>query len=78
MIVFAVFKTDNWHSHASKDLIGIAVDGNPLRIIEQQVAKEGEELSDDDYFNIANLKQTQNYEGEGEFFVEPIEADTLI
>lgn len=77
--VFLVYKTDAWHSYASRDIIGI---GTTLResfsIILKQVEKEGEDLSDDDKYNLSNIKQTQGYNGEGEFQIEPVNTNELL
>jgi hypothetical protein len=77
-MIYLIYKTDNWHSYGSRDLIGIAVNRNPIDIIKEQVKKEGEKLSKDDEYNLANIKQTQGYEGEGEFQYEEAETDTLL
>lgn len=76
--VFLVFTTDNWHSHASKDLIGCATTFNiALKLIKEQVNKDGEELNQDDLYNLNHIKQTQNYAGEGEFIIEEITVNKL-
>ena len=77
--MYLVFKTDNWHTHASKDLIGIC---SGKEVVEEVVAecakKENGKVSDDDWFNLFNINQTQGYEGEGEFVVEEVETDTYL
>lgn len=76
--VFIVYKTDNWHSYASRDLIG-ASESMPgaMELVRLQVEKEGEELSKDDLYNLSHIKQTQGYEGEGEFDIEEVTLNKL-
>jgi hypothetical protein len=77
--VFILFKTDAWHSFASRDLIGI-FESKELLIdaIKEKAKKEGQKLSQDDIFNLNNISQTQGYSGEGEFDFDEIEINTLI
>lgn len=78
-MIYLIYKTDNAHSYNSRDIIGALTSyANVIPIIQQQVEKEGEQLSSDDLHNLANIKQTQNYGGEGEFQIEEIETDTLL
>jgi len=77
--VFVVYKTDVHHSYASRDLIGIA--GNPhevLGIVRAQADKEGHKLSIDTRFFLIDKKQTQDYEGPGEFQFEEIQLNKLL
>ena len=68
MTVFAVYKTDTWHSYASRDLIGIASDFSFSQLLCQEQAKrEGFEIKGDELYNLANLRQTQGYEAVVEF-----------
>jgi len=77
--VFAVYKTDNHHSHGSKDLIGTASEWGYAQVLcDEQARKEGESFDGDQQWNLANLKQTQGYRGEGEFVIEEIELNVLI
>ena len=77
-MVYAIYKTDNWHSYQSRELIAIAEAESPTNIIIEAAKKEGEELSEDDIYNIVNIDQTQGYSGEGEFDIEAVETDKLI
>ncbi len=75
---YIVFTCDNWHTHASKDLIAVCSSlKNAIKIIKQQAKKYGEKINSDDLYNLNNIKQTQNYEGEGEFLIEEYEQNTL-
>jgi hypothetical protein len=77
--VFLVYKTDNRHSYASRDLLGVCDNWAYVKpIINAQASKEGEKISQDDAFNIINIKQTQGYEGEGEFFIEEVNTNVLL
>lgn len=76
--VFAVYKTDNWHSYASRDIIGIATtERKAIQICKWQATKEGCKISKDELFNLGNLKQTQGYSGEGEFQYESFYLNRL-
>ena len=77
--VVIVYKTDNWHSFASRDLIGVA--SNLLcatQLCEEQAEKEGEKISADDLYNLTFIHQTQGYKGEGEFYLEVVEVNKLL
>lgn len=77
--VFIVYKTDLWHSYESRDLIGIGTSIiSALAICYQQAKKEGSKISDGEAWNLENLKQTQGYDGEGEFVIEEVQTDTLL
>lgn len=77
-MTYLVYKTDAWHSYASRDLIGVCTSVESVYdIINQKVKKEGETLSEDDLFNLSNIKQTYGYEGEGEFDYEEVDTDIL-
>lgn len=77
--MFLVYKTDNWHSYRSRDLIGVCTSFNiAFKICLQQAKKEGEKISEDDIYNLRNIKQTQDYTGEGEFVIEEIDKNILL
>ncbi len=77
--VFLVYKTDAWHSYASRDLIGV---GNTIlsamALCVQQSKKEGKKISSEQLWNLENLKQTQGYDWEEEFDIEEVQTDTLL
>ena len=77
--MFIVFKTDPWHSHASKDMLGASesIEG-AIDLCNQQAHKEGETIDEDQLFNLNNIKQSQGYSGDGEFDIEEIDLDILI
>ena len=77
--VFIAYKTDTWHSYASRDLLGASEDlAGAIALVSQKVKKEGEQLFADDLFNLSNIKQTQNYTGEGEFDIEEVTLNELL
>ena len=78
MTIHIVYKTDNVHSYASRDIIGVCIYRNPLEIIMEHANKEGETITTDDIYNINNISQTQNYQGDGEYHIETIQSDILI
>ncbi len=76
---YLVYRTDNWHSYKSRDIIGVATKHlKAIEIIQLQVDKDNETLSSDDVFNLTNILQTQNYLGEGEFYIEEVLTDKLL
>lgn len=77
--VFLVYKTDVWHTHDSRDLIGIGTSHQTaVTIVKKQAEKEGAVINEDDIYNIVNISQTQSYSGDGEFLIEEIEVNTLL
>lgn len=77
--IYLVYKTDNRHSYASRDLIAVCTTKrNVMSICNQQAKKEGHKLDKDQFFNLANSQQTQGYAGEGEFDYEEVEKNTLL
>ena len=75
---FIVFTCDNWHTNGSKDIIAVCSNlKNAIKIIKKQAKKDGQKISADDLYNLNNIKQTQGYEGEGEFLIEEYEQNTL-
>ena len=82
---FLVYKTDSVHSYASRDTIAITTDHSEslsflkaIMLCHEQAEKEGEEINEDQIYNLRNLKQTQGYSGEGEFQIEFIETNKLL
>ena len=81
--VLIVYKTDAWHSYASRDLIGIATTLNKaISIIKEQMEKEGHPLKDSQEGEwllelLRTIKQTQGYEGNGEFVIEEVAVNKL-
>lgn len=77
--LFLVYKTDAWHSYASRDLIGACTNKpSVIRIIKQKAKKEGEKIGNDQLFNLNNISQTQGYFGDGEFHFESVELNKLL
>ena len=78
-MIYLVYKTDGWHSYASRDLIGVVTSKEKvIKICKQQAKKEGEIISKDQLFNLNNISQTQGYSGEGEFDFEEVEKNILL
>lgn len=77
--MYLVYKTDNLHSYASRDIIGIATCSTiAISLCLMQAKKEGCEIKGDQLHNLINLKQTQGYMGDGEFFFEEVEEGALL
>jgi len=76
--VFIVHRTDNWHSKGSFYLLGIATSlKKAIKLVKKQAKEENCKISKDDKFNLLNIKQTQNFENEGEFNIEEISLNEL-
>jgi len=75
---YIVYTCDNWHTNGSKDVIGLCSNiRHSIRIIKQKAKKDGHKISNDDLYNLQHIKQTQGYEGDGEFLIEEYEQNTL-
>lgn len=78
-MTYIVYTTDNWHSYASRDVIGFAdCTVHAIHICQLKAKKDNETLSEDDLFNLQNISQTQGYTGEGEFHIEEVQENTLL
>lgn len=78
MTKFVVFTCDNWHSHGSKDCISVCSSlKNAISVIKQHAKKDGNKISSDDLYLLKTIKQTQGYEGNGEFLIEDYEQNKL-
>ena len=77
--MFVVYKTDSWHSYASREIIGVTTTvKNAVTICKKQAYKENLFINKEQEFNLYNIKQTQGYNGEGEFHFEEVPVNTLI
>ncbi|AFM54780.1 hypothetical protein B620_gp02 [Croceibacter phage P2559S] len=77
--MYLVYKSDNQHSYQSLDLIAVATTkAHAIQLICNQASNENEIISDDDNYNLNNIKQTQGYAGDGEFLFSEIETNTLL
>lgn len=75
---YIVFTCDIWHTHTSKNIIAVCSNFKiAIRLIKQHAKKEGVKITKDDIYNLENIKQTQNYEGMGEFIIEEMEQNKL-
>jgi hypothetical protein len=78
-MIYIVYKTDSWHSYASRDMIGVTDCKVPaIHICQLQANKESDEISEEQLQYLSNLKQTQGYSGEGEFDFEEVELNKLL
>ena len=77
--VFVIYKTDNWHSYASRDLVGIATTKEKaIKICKIKAKTEGEKISAEALVNLEHINQTQNCCGNGGFMIEETETDELL
>lgn len=58
---YLVYSTDAWHRYASCDIIGVCTTfANCMKVIRADIKRNYyEKLSDDDKWNLENIKQTQ-------------------
>jgi len=76
--MYLVYKCDNQHSYQSLDLIAVATTkAHAIQLICNQASNENESISDDDNYNLNNIKQTQGYKGDGEFLYQQVEVNVL-
>jgi hypothetical protein len=77
--VYIVYKSDVWHSHANRDLLGVGSSLEAaIKICKEQAKSEKKKISKDQLFNLNNIKQTQGYDGIGEFLLVHLDLDKLI
>lgn len=77
--MWLIYKTDDWHSYASRQIVGIATTHRQMtRLVRAQAKKEGHKLSEDTMEFLLNKHQTQDYEGPGEFVVELVGKNMLL
>lgn len=73
--VFIVFKTDHWHSHSSRTILGACTSmDKAFQICQQRAIKEDSLLTPNEW----NKNQSQGYLGVGEFDVEEVELNKLL
>ena len=74
-----LYKTDVWHTHQSRELKAVAKSFEGAVDAAVAVAnKQGIPLSEYDVDLLYRIKQTQNYEGEGEFLIESAEDSGVL
>lgn len=77
--VYLVYKTDSWHSYSSRDLLGVATTQNmAVKLCKKEAQKEGRPISDEQLWNLNNIKRTQGYSGVGEFQFEEVQINRLL
>ena len=76
---YIVFECDNWHSTNSMNLVAVCSNlKTAIRLIKKYAKEQGEKISSDDLYNLQNILQTQNFEGEGEFNIKVVEQNILL
>lgn len=79
MAVYVVYKTDEWHSYESRNIIGIATSPMQAKILVlEQAKKENVKISRGEIEFLEERMQTQNYAGEGQFQFEKMETNKLL
>lgn len=75
---YLVYETDAWHSYSSRDVIGVCTTlRNCMKVIRKHIIEnDREKLSDDDKWNLENIKQTQGRETN--YFIEEVEKNVLL
>lgn len=73
--VYLAFTCNTWHQRDSFSLIGAGASWeDAIEIVKTKAAKEGNHISDDDMHLLNTIRQTQGYEGSGEFVMEEWEV----
>ena len=76
--VFLTYKTDAWHSYASRDLIAVCSNfETAVKLSKKHAKTSGHKISQQEEWNLRNIKQTQGYSGDGEFMIEEMETNVL-
>jgi len=74
--VYLVYKTDAHHSYNSRELIGVATTPeSAIVIIVDNTIQDGGSINQEQLEQLRTIKQTQGYDGNGEFQYEEIETD---
>jgi len=79
MELLLVYTTDNHHSFASRDLIGVVdSDGSFIDLVKSHARDvKGLELTDADVFNLQSYGQTQNLDSDFEYASEWVKTNTV-
>jgi hypothetical protein len=78
-MILLVYKTDSHHSYYSREIIGVATSNEEaISICVNQSRRDDEEFDGEQMYNLRNIKQTQDYSGEGEFQYEEVKTNTLL
>jgi hypothetical protein len=78
-MILLVYKTDSHHSYHSREIIGVATSNEEaISICVNQSRRDDEEFDGEQMYNLRNIKQTQDYSGEGEFQYEEVKTNTLL
>ena len=73
MDVFITYRTDDWHSIASREMIGIySTKRKAMQAIKKDAKMQDEELEDDDICMLNNYNQTQSRNAGNEYEIEQI------
>lgn len=73
MDVFITYRTDDWHSIASREMIGIySTKRKAMQAIKKDAKMQDEELEDDDIYMLNNYNQTQSRNAGNEYEIEQI------
>lgn len=73
MDVFITYRTDDWHSIASREMIGIySTKRKAMQAIKKDAKIQDEELEDDDIYMLNNYNQTQSRNAGNEYEIEQI------
>jgi hypothetical protein len=74
-----VYKTDTWHTQESRELIGVCSNINSgINICHQRAKKEKHQITSQQHELLDSIRQTQGYEGTGEFYMEEQPINILI
>lgn len=75
---YLVYETDALHSYSSRDMIGVCTTvRNCMEVIRKHIKENySKKLSDDDKWNLENIKQTQGRETN--YSIEEVEKNVLL
>lgn len=73
MDVFIIYRSDVWHSIASREMIGIySTKRKAIQAIKKDAEMQDEELEDDDIYMLNNYNQTQSRNVGNEYEIEQV------
>lgn len=68
-LIYLCYRTDNWHSTNSRELVYV---GNDLEDCIAQIDAHRGGLSDNDKYQLREIKQTQGHNGDSEWHFEEV------
>lgn len=77
--VFIVYATDQHHAKSVRHLLGVATNNSQaLKICETAAQRDGQQLTKQHRFQLANHRQTQGYSSDREFIITEVTPNKFL